>query len=48
VAVFATDAPRFIPILPDLVRTRLKPQDIAIDPHDPSYLVVPVLGDPDW
>ncbi|TFI45587.1 CocE/NonD family hydrolase [Rhodococcus sp. 1R11] len=48
VAVFATDATRFIPILPDIVRTRLRPQDIAIDPHDPSYLVVPVLGDPDW
>jgi hypothetical protein len=48
VSVFATDTPRFIPILPDLVRTRLRRQDIDIDPDDPSYLVVPVLGEPGW
>ncbi|WP_237669401.1 CocE/NonD family hydrolase [Rhodococcus sp. BS-15] len=48
VDVFATDTPRFIPILPDLVRTRLRKQDIGIDPQDPSYLVVPILGEPGW
>ena len=48
VDVFATDTPRFIPILPDLVRTRLRKQDISIDPQDPSYLVVPILGEPGW
>ncbi|WP_415973319.1 CocE/NonD family hydrolase [Rhodococcus sp. 077-4] len=48
VSVFASDAPRFIPILPDLVRTRLRRQDIALDPQHPSYLVVPVLGEPGW
>ncbi|OZC73142.1 X-Pro dipeptidyl-peptidase [Rhodococcus sp. 06-418-5] len=48
VSVFATDTPRFIPILPDLVRTRLRRQDIDIDPDNPSYLVVPVLGEPGW
>ena len=48
VDVFATDTPRFIPILPDLLRTRLRKQDISIDPESPSYLVVPILGEPGW
>lgn len=48
VDVFATDAPRFMPILPDLLRTRGRRQDIDIDAENPSYLVAPLLGDPGW
>lgn len=48
VDVFAVDAPRFMPILPDLLRTRGRKQDITIDPDHPSYLVVPLLGEPGW
>lgn len=46
--VFASNAPRFIPILPDLLRTRGRAQDIVVDPDHPSFLVVPLLGDPSW
>lgn len=46
--VFATDAPRLLPILPDLLGTRGRAQDIVIDVEHPSYLVVPLLGDPNW
>ncbi len=48
VDVFATDAPRFMPILPDLLRTRGATQDVDIDTENPSYLVVPLLDDPGW
>lgn len=48
VNVFATDAPRFMPILPDLLRTRGRSQDIVVDPEKPSFLVIPLLGRPDW
>ncbi|MDJ0392164.1 CocE/NonD family hydrolase [Rhodococcus sp. G-MC3] len=48
VDIFATDAPRFMPILPDLLRTRGRRQDIDIDTENPSYLVAPLVGDPGW
>ncbi|WP_037163704.1 CocE/NonD family hydrolase [Rhodococcoides fascians] len=48
VDVFAADPPRFMPILPDLLRTRARSQDIVIDPENPSFLVVPMLDDPGW
>ncbi|SNT43451.1 CocE/NonD family hydrolase [Rhodococcoides kyotonense] len=48
VDVFATDAPRFMPILPDLLRTRGCRQDIVLDADEPSFLVVPILGRPGW
>ncbi|MGA9873912.1 MAG: CocE/NonD family hydrolase [Rhodococcus sp. (in: high G+C Gram-positive bacteria)] len=48
VDVFAANAPRFMPILPDLIRTRGAAQDITIDPEHPSYLVAPLLGEPGW
>lgn len=48
VDVFATDAPRFMPILPDLLRTRARAQDLVIDAERPSFLVVPLLGEPGW
>ncbi len=48
VDIFATDAPRFMPILPDLLRTRGRAQDVVLDADDPSFLVVPLLGRPGW
>ncbi|MET4049677.1 X-Pro dipeptidyl-peptidase [Rhodococcus sp. 1163] len=48
VDVFPTDAPRFMPILPDLLRTRGRRQDLILDPEHPSFLVVPLLGEPGW
>lgn len=48
VDVFATDAPRFMPILPDLLRTRGRRQDVVLDADEPSFLVVPLLGTPGW
>lgn len=46
--IFAADAPRFVPILPDRLRTRWRAQDVAIDPENPSFITLPLLGEPGW
>lgn len=46
--IFAADAPRFIPILPDRIRTRWRAQDVDLDPTDPSFITLPLLGEPGW
>ncbi|MGU3437782.1 CocE/NonD family hydrolase [Actinomycetes bacterium M1A6_2h] len=46
--VYAADAPRFVPILPDLLRTRWRAQDVILDPEVPCFLTLPLLGDPGW
>ncbi|KIQ18343.1 CocE/NonD family hydrolase [Rhodococcus sp. MEB064] len=46
--IFAADAPRFLPILPDRLRTRWRAQDVAIDPENPSFITLPLLGEPGW
>ncbi|MGB3773427.1 MAG: CocE/NonD family hydrolase [Rhodococcus sp. (in: high G+C Gram-positive bacteria)] len=46
--IFAADAPRFVPILPDRIRTRWRAQDVEIDSNDPSFITLPLLGEPGW
>jgi putative CocE/NonD family hydrolase len=46
--IFAADAPRFVPILPDRLRTRWRAQDVDLDPTDPSFITLPLLGEPGW
>lgn len=46
--LFAADAPRYVPILPDRLRTRWRAQDVVVDPANPSFVTLPVLGEPGW
>lgn len=48
VDVSAASFPRYLPMLPDLQATGLKPQRLLIDPANPSFLNVPVVGKAGW
>lgn len=48
VDVAAASFPRYLPMLPDLQATGLKPQRLLIDPANPSFVNVPVVGKPGW
>ncbi|WP_069160639.1 CocE/NonD family hydrolase [Nocardia altamirensis] len=48
VDVFAGNFPKGLPILPMLLDTGLKPQHVQLDPNRPSFINVPVRGNPGW
>ncbi|BCK58830.1 CocE/NonD family hydrolase [Nocardia wallacei] len=48
VDVFAGNFPKGLPILPMLIDTGLKPQHIQLDPNSPSFVNIPVRGNPGW
>ncbi|WP_420878743.1 CocE/NonD family hydrolase [Rhodococcus sp. (in: high G+C Gram-positive bacteria)] len=48
VDVAAASFPRYLPMLPDLQATGLKAQRLLIDPANPSFVNVPVVGKPGW
>ncbi|MGW6375065.1 CocE/NonD family hydrolase [Rhodococcus sp. NPDC055112] len=48
VDIFATDLPRLLPSLPDLVAGGLRPQHLALDPRQPSFVNLPVVGAGGW
>ncbi|QCQ93931.1 CocE/NonD family hydrolase [Rhodococcus sp. SGAir0479] len=48
VDIAAASFPRYLPMLPDLQASGLKPQRLLIDPAEPSYVNVPVVGAPGW
>ncbi|MEV0297989.1 CocE/NonD family hydrolase [Nocardia sp. NPDC050710] len=48
VDVFAGNFPKGLPVLPMLVDTGLKPQHVQLDPNRPSFVNVPVRGNPGW
>ncbi|QIS10911.1 CocE/NonD family hydrolase [Nocardia arthritidis] len=48
VDIFASNLPKGVPIRPFLDATELKPQHLQLDPAAPSYVNVPLAGDPGW
>lgn len=48
VDVAAASFPRYLPMLPDLQATGLKAQRLLIDPANPSFVNLPVVGKPGW
>ncbi|MFI5781731.1 CocE/NonD family hydrolase [Nocardia sp. NPDC051570] len=48
VDVFASNFPKGLPIGPMLVDTGLKPEHIQLDPNAPSFVNIPVRGNPGW
>ncbi|MEV0760951.1 CocE/NonD family hydrolase [Nocardia sp. NPDC050435] len=48
VDVFASNYPKGLPIRPFLDATELKPQHLWLDPAAPSYVNVPLAGNPGW
>ncbi|WP_194832000.1 CocE/NonD family hydrolase [Nocardia sp. XZ_19_369] len=48
VDVYAGNFPKGLPILPMLLDTGLKAQHVQLDPNRPSFVNVPVRGNPGW
>jgi predicted acyl esterase len=48
VDVYAGNAPKGVPPLPMLLDTGLKPQHVQLDPNRPSFVNLPVRGNPGW
>ncbi|MBF6172901.1 CocE/NonD family hydrolase [Nocardia blacklockiae] len=48
VNVYAGNFPKGVPPTPLLLETRLAPQHLLLDAADPSYVHLPVSGDPGW
>ncbi|QIS23070.1 CocE/NonD family hydrolase [Nocardia terpenica] len=46
--VFAGNFPKGLPILPMLIDTGLKPEHVQLDPANPSFVNIPVRGNPGW
>lgn len=48
VDVYAGNFPKGLPILPMLIDTELKPQHVQLDPQRPSFVNIPIRGNPGW
>ncbi|RDI52041.1 CocE/NonD family hydrolase [Nocardia mexicana] len=48
VDVFAGNFPKGLPPTPLLLETGLRPQHLQLDPAEPSYVHLPIKGNPDW
>ncbi|MFC8047193.1 CocE/NonD family hydrolase [Nocardia sp. NPDC057353] len=48
VDVYAGNFPKGMPILPMLVDTGMLPQHVQLDPERPSFVNIPVRGEPGW
>ncbi|MFI9510677.1 CocE/NonD family hydrolase [Nocardia sp. NPDC052566] len=48
VDVFAGNFPKGLPILPMLLDTGFRPEHIQLDPDRPSFVNIPVRGNPGW
>lgn len=48
VDIAAASFPRYLPMLPDLQATGLKPQRLLVDPTNPSFVNIPVVGTAGW
>ncbi|MBJ7290360.1 CocE/NonD family hydrolase [Williamsia sp.] len=48
VDIYAGSVPRYLTVVPDLIRAHGRRQDLVLDPHHPSYLSFRAIGDPDW
>ncbi|WP_028477134.1 CocE/NonD family hydrolase [Nocardia sp. CNY236] len=48
VDVYAGNFPKGLPILPMLIDTGLRPEHLQLDPAQPSFVNIPVRGNPGW
>ncbi|MEV6277570.1 CocE/NonD family hydrolase [Nocardia sp. NPDC051832] len=48
VDVYAGNFPKGLPPMPMLLETGFRPQHLLLDPNQPSYVNLPVSGDPGW
>ncbi|MEV0299356.1 CocE/NonD family hydrolase [Nocardia sp. NPDC050710] len=48
VDIFALNLPRGLPLRPLLNESGLAPQHLELDPNRPSWINIPVLGNPGW
>ncbi|RDI46375.1 CocE/NonD family hydrolase [Nocardia mexicana] len=48
VDVYASNFPKALPLGPVLHDSRLAPQHLQLDPAEPSYVNIPLGGDPGW
>ncbi|MGY2062631.1 CocE/NonD family hydrolase C-terminal non-catalytic domain-containing protein, partial [Nocardia gipuzkoensis] len=48
VDVYALNFPRSLPLRPLLNESGLLPQHVELDPNQPSWVNVPIAGDPGW
>ncbi|MEU8896673.1 CocE/NonD family hydrolase [Nocardia sp. NPDC048505] len=48
VDVYAANFPKGLPPMPLLLETGLRPQHLLLDPNEPSYVNLPVQGEPGW
>lgn len=48
VDVYAGNFPKGLPIMPMLIDTGLRPQHLDLDPDRPSFVNIPVRGNPGW
>ncbi|MEU2033187.1 CocE/NonD family hydrolase [Nocardia amamiensis] len=48
VDVYAGNFPKGLPILPMLIDTGLRPQHVQLDPDRPSFVNIPLRGNPGW
>ena len=48
VDIYAGSVPRYLTVVPDLIRAHGRRQDLVLDPHHPSYLSFRAIGDPGW
>ncbi|WP_024801950.1 CocE/NonD family hydrolase [Nocardia sp. BMG51109] len=48
VNVYAASFPKGVPPTPLLVESGLRPQHLQLDPNEPSYVNLPVAGNPGW
>ncbi|WP_082502142.1 CocE/NonD family hydrolase [Williamsia sp. Leaf354] len=48
VDVYAGSVPRYLTVIPDLIRAHGRKQDLVLDPKHPSYLTFQAIGSPGW
>ncbi|WP_406230285.1 hypothetical protein [Nocardia sp. NBC_01009] len=46
--IYAMNFSRGIPLRPLLNESGLKPQHVQLDPDQPSWVNIPIEGDPGW
>ncbi|MBT0565887.1 CocE/NonD family hydrolase [Williamsia sp. CHRR-6] len=48
VDIYAGSVPRYLTVVPDLIRAHGRKQELVLDPDHPSYLTLQATGDPAW
>ncbi len=48
VDLYAGSVPRYLTVIPDLIRAHGRRQELVLDPDHPSHLALRAIGDPRW